>query len=191
MSPRLRHILPQVILIAAVLSISLGLILYSPQQIVQDIGVKNAYVIIGILSFFGGLSTFTGIPYHWVLGALAIGGANPWILGLVAGLCVGLGDTVSYLVGYEGREIIPGKIRGWLERLFAYGARYPRLLPLFIFLYGALIPTSNDFIVVSSGLAKYPYWRVMLPLVCGNIVFNTWLALAAMHGYEYFINFRS
>lgn len=181
---------PQVFLIVFILLISISFFVYSPQQIVADIGVKNAYVVIAILSFLGGLSTFTGIPYHWVLGALAIGGANPFLLGLTAGLSVALGDTVSYFVGYEGSEIIPEKIRGWLVKLFEYGSRHPKLLPLVIFAYGSLMPTSNDFIVVSSGLVKYPYWKVMLPLTLGNITFNTWLAFAAVHGYEFFINYQ-
>jgi hypothetical protein len=46
------------------------------------------------------------------------------------------------------------------------------------------LSSSNDVIVIPAGLVKYPFWKVMLPLALGNLVFNTWLALVAVGGYD-------
>ncbi len=151
----------------------------SPDSIIAYLGVENAYVVIFILAVIGGLSTFSGVPYHLVLVTLATGGASPVWLGLCAAVGVMLGDATSYFIGYSGREIIPVKIQKWLNSFYAYGARYPRLMPLAFFVYGSVSPFSNDFIVISAGLAKYPFWKVMLPLALGNVVFNIGLAYFA------------
>src|SRR3989338_1113064 len=49
--------------------------------------------------------------------------------------------------------------------------------------YGALIPFSNDFVGVTMGLARYPFWRVMVPLTLGTAVFNATLAFGAVYAY--------
>ena len=49
----------------------------------------------------------------------------------------------------------------------------------FLLIYGSVMPLPNDVIVVPLGAAGVPYWRVMLPLAAGNIIFNTATALLA------------
>ena len=49
-----------------------------------------------------------------------------------------------------------------------------------------MIPIPNDVITVSMGLAHYPYWKVMLPLGLGNIIFNISLALVGFYGWQIF-----
>ena len=157
----------------------------SPYKTISYIGVENGYLIIFILAIMGGLSTFSGVPYHLVLITLASGGLNPLLLGTVTGIGVMLGDTTSYYIGYEGREIIPEKIRKYLNKMFSFGSRYPRTLPVFFLLYGSFIPLSNDFIVISAGLAKYPFMKVMVPLAIGNLIFN--ISLAYLGNYTYLL----
>lgn len=158
----------------------------SPEALVSFVGVENSYVLMFVLAFIGGLSAFSGVPFHWILAALAAGGLNPWLLGFATAFGVMLGDSTSYFIGFKGREIIPVKIQNFLEKIFNYGYRHPRILPWIFFLYGSLSPFSNDFIVISSGLAKYPFWKVMIPLGLGNIVFNVGVALLAAYGYAVF-----
>src|SRR3989344_5353734 len=63
-----------------------GLSLYffvfsTPEKIVDVVGVTNGYVFISILAFLGGLTTFSGVPYHLILITLSLGGLNPFLLG--------------------------------------------------------------------------------------------------------------
>jgi membrane protein YqaA with SNARE-associated domain len=155
----------------------------TPEKLVSLIGVQNSYAFLFLLAFLGGLTTFTGAPYHPTLVVLVLGGLNPLLGGVTAAVGVMLGDSTSYLVGYHGGAILPGGLQKILKRLLNYFMRYPRALPFFFFAYGAFIPFSNDFIVVTMGLARYPFWRVFIPLGLGNLVFNIGLAYLAVHAY--------
>ena len=48
------------------------------------------------------------------------------------------------------------------------------------------MPLPYDVIVVPLGAAGVAYWRVLLPLGAGNIVFNTVTALLAAYGIRLF-----
>jgi membrane protein DedA with SNARE-associated domain len=167
--------------------ITLSLFFYftSPDTLVSLIGADNAYVMIFFLALIGGLTTFAGVPYHLVLITLAVGGLNPFWLGIITSAGVILGDSTSYYVGARGADILPGRMHDFLLKLISYFMRYPRLLPWFFLFYASFIPLSNDFIVVSMGLAKYPFWKVMIPLAIGNVVFNVLLAYLSVHAYGF------
>ena len=162
-------------------SISVYFYFYSsPEQLVEWVGAENSYFLIFVLALFGGLTTFSGVPYHLVLITLAIGGLNPLLLGLSTAVGVILGDSTSYYVGYSGGEVMPGRVQKIVNRIYIYTAGYPKLLQVFFFLFGSLTPISNDFIVISAGIAKYPFWKVIIPLGLGNLVFNISLAYFAV-----------
>ena len=171
-------------------SVSLYFFLYSsPEQLITLVGVENAYLLIFVIAFMGGVTTFSGIPYHLLLITLAISGLNPLFLGIAAACGVMVGDSTSYFLGYSSESIAPGKIKNFFKRLYAYTEHHPKLLALFCFLFGALTPFSNDFITISAGIAKYPFWKVMIPLGLGNLVFNISIAYLATHMYGFLQNF--
>lgn len=174
-----------IVLIPIALLIGFSFLFYylTPESIIGFIGVENAYVLIFILAFIGGLTTFSGVPYHLVLIALAAGGLNPFLLGVSSGIGVILGDSTSYYIGHEGRALVTGRLLAVLNRLSRVQEKYPRTLPWIFFLFSAFLPISNDVIAIPAGLLGYSFWRVMIPLALGNIVFNTGVALLAVHGY--------
>ncbi len=174
-------------LIPIILLVSFSLFFYyiSPEGVIGMIGVENAYILMFILSLLGGLSTFSGVPYHVVLIALAVGGVNPFILGIVTAVGVMIGDSTSYYIGYQGRTLMSQRIQKVLEKLSYIKEKYPRLLPVIFLLYGSLLPFSNDVIVIPMGFLRYPFWRVIIPLGVGNIIFNIGLAVIAAYAYSY------
>lgn len=176
--------LPRVVFIVFFIFFSAVFYFWSPETLISHIGVQNSYLIIFFLALIGGLTTFSGVPYHLVLISLASGGTNPFLLGLITSIGVMIGDSTSYFLGFEGRDIIPKKIQKFLEKIFKFGSRYPKFMPVFFFLYASLTPFSNDFIVISAGLAKYPFWKVMIPLALGNMIFNIGLAYLANDAYS-------
>jgi len=175
------HIVPIILL----LSFSALFYYLTPEGIISIIGVENAYILMFILALVGGLSTFSGVPYHIVLVALAVGGVNPFLLGLVTACGVMLGDSTSYYIGYEGRALMSARVHSVLERLAYIKEKYPRLLPVIFFFYGALLPFSNDVMVIPMGFLRYPFWRIIGPLGLGNIIFNIGLALIAVYAYGF------
>ncbi|MDD3487418.1 MAG: hypothetical protein PHF35_03520 [Candidatus Moranbacteria bacterium] len=175
---------PRIIFISLFFGLSFYLYFFSStEKMVSSIGVENAYLLMFVLAFIGGMSTFTAIPYHLVLITLATGGLNSFLLGASTAVGVMCGDTTSYFLGYQGSAIIPQSFQRILNAIRRFGLKYPRILPIFFFLYGALSPFSNDFIVVSMGLSRYPYWKVMIPLGLGNLVFNITLAYFSLQAY--------
>ena len=172
----------------AILALFIGATIFfyssSPEEIIRFIGIENAYALMFVLALIGGLTTFSGIPYHVVLIMLASGGLDPLFLGISTAVGVMIGDTTSYYLGYSERGIVPQRVQRILQRFFNFCLAHQKILPIAFFLYGALSPLSNDFIAVSMGLARYPFWRVIVPLGLGNLVFNISLAYLAVHAYD-------
>lgn len=161
---------------------------FPPDAIVERLGVTNGFVIAFIASFLGGLSTFTSVPYTFVVVTLGAGGLHPLALGLVSAFGLFLGDSTSYLLGYYGHHVVPNGLQEELQKVHEWLMNRKRawVIPIYIFLYGAFFPLSNDFVVISFGLARYPFWRVMIPLALGSIIFNMILAYLGKYGVEYF-----
>ena len=180
---KLSRYAPGALLIAFFLFWSFLFLASSPDQIIAYVGVENAYLLIFVLALIGGLTTFSGVPYHLVLVTLAVGGLNPLLLGVVTACGVMLGDSTSYFIGYQGALLIPKRMHAMAERFFSVKERYPRLLPVLFFIYGSSVPFSNDIITIPMGFLRYPFWRVMLPLGLGNLVFNVTLAFLAIYAY--------
>lgn len=162
---------------------------FSPDYIVNWIGEENSYLLIFVLALIGGLSTFSGVPYHVFLVGLALGGLNPYILGLVTATGVMLGDTTSYFLGYYGRVLITPGIESSLEKILHLEEKHPALLPIIFLIYGSALPFSNDIVTIPSGLIRYPFFKVMIPLAIGNLIFNTLLALYSIQAYSLIENF--
>ncbi|MBI2035738.1 MAG: hypothetical protein HYT12_03600 [Candidatus Liptonbacteria bacterium] len=160
----------------------------TPERIIEMVGVNNAYMLIFVLAFLGGLTTFSGLPYHLLLITLATGGLKPSLLGISAAAGVMLGDSTSYYVGYHGGAIAPQGIQKFFKQAYFFSSRHQIMLPLFCLAYGSLVPFSNDFITISAGIARYPFWRVMIPLGIGNLIFNISLAYFSPNAYNFLFN---
>jgi membrane protein YqaA with SNARE-associated domain len=151
----------------------------TPERIIDYIGIKNAYFLMLVSAFVGGLTTFIALPYHSILIILVGGKIDPLMVGLSAATGIILGDFVSYSVGYIGSDFMSGKVLKFSNTVRNLIEKHPRAFPIFCFAYGSLSPFSNDFITITSGLVKYPIVKMIVPLGLGNIIFNVTLALTA------------
>ncbi len=175
-----------ILVLLMVLSWSVALYFVPPEAIVARLGTHTlpAVFMAGVL---GGTSILFPFPYYLVVATTAAGGVSPVMVGLAAGLGVMLGETTSYLVGHAGRAVLPTRataifelLRRWVSD--SHGVRFYA----FLFGYGCMMPLPNDVILVPLGAAGVPYWRVIVPLGAGNIVFNTATALLAARGIPLF-----
>lgn len=171
-------------LVPVIFLVAFAFVIYTyvtPEALIRWLGVENSYVLLFTLAFIGGLTTFSGVPYHLFVITMAVGGLHPLLLGLTAAFGVMAGDSTSYYVGYKGGAYLPAHFQYNFERLRKLIVKYPKLFPVFCFLYGAMVPLSNDFITITSGLMKYPYWKMIIPLGLGNIAFNISVAYMALY----------
>jgi membrane protein YqaA with SNARE-associated domain len=171
---------------ALVLLLSFGVLFATipTDSIVGYVGVERAPLLMFVLGIIGGLSTFTGIPYHLVLMGLAAGGATPWLIGVATATGVMFGDSVTYLLSHKAKSVVSGRIATWLADVSAVLARYPKLIFPSLILYGSISPFSNDFIVASLTLMGYSYRRIIIPLTIGNMFYNITLAYLGYYYYD-------
>jgi membrane protein YqaA with SNARE-associated domain len=149
---------------------------------VELVGIKNAYLLMFFVALLGGLTTFNTVPYYSLLFLLASAGLDPLYLGLASAFGVMRGDTFSYFLGRQGAAIIPIKFQNFFNKLKTLAENNEKLFMLACFVYGSVSPLSNDFISLSAGMARIKYWKVMLPLGLGNIVFNVSFAYLCIYG---------
>jgi membrane protein YqaA with SNARE-associated domain len=178
--------LTYILVLLMVLSWSVALYFVNPEAIVARVGAHTlpAVFVAGVI---GGTSILFPFPYYLVVATAAAGGAHPVLVGLCAGLGVMLGETTSYLVGHAGRAVLPASATEVFHLLHRWVAdTHSAKFYGFLFVYGCVMPLPNDVILVPLGAAGVPYWRVILPLAAGNIVFNTATAFMAAYGIRLF-----
>ena len=149
----------------------------SPAEIVEKIGIKNAYIVIFILAVVCGFSSITGTTFYVAVAALAKGGANPLILGIIGGIGLCISDSLFYFVLGKGNKIIDkhwGKIskfiKKWIRKMPNWVV-YP-----FVYLYSAFAPIPNDIMLITLSVADTPFKKIALFLFAGDITSTIILA---------------
>lgn len=159
-----------------------------PEEIIEAIGVKNGYLIISFFALFGGFSAFTSVSFYATVIAFTIGGLNPFLLALVALPCLFIGDVVYYYFGKSMHAVFPPKIQKFIERVtkFLYKPRVYKFSPIFIFLYVGISPLPPDLLITTLSIAKYPFRKMIIPLLLGEATFVLLVSLMAQQGIRIF-----
>ena len=139
-------------------------------------GYSGAFAV----SFLGNATILVPFPYvvvPFVLGADM--GHNPWFVGLVSGVGAAMGEMTGYFAGYYGRRFLKeeDKINGFRE----YVQRRPSITPFMIWFLAAT-PIPDDLLIIPLGVARYSWWKVIIPLLIGKIIFLTAIAWAGRLG---------
>ena len=174
--------------ISVYLMISIALVSFPVDSLIDTLGSNNAFLLMFFLGILGGFTTFTGIPYHFVLMSLAAGGLNPIGLGLCTAIGVMLGDSTMYFIGTKVKDTLSPRMQATIERLSNYLSQHPKLVAPALVGYGTFSPFSNDFIVASLSMMGYSFRRTIIPLTLGNILYNIALAYLGLYAYERIID---
>ena len=144
-----------VILILA--GVGAALYLIPPAELVQAIGVENTYLVTFLITLFAGVSSFTGTAAYATVAALAEGGGNPVILGLLGGLGLFLSDSIFYFIIWKGIESVRDT-GGFFRKLERVISKVPAWLGLVIvYLYTGFTPLPNDLLLLALLLGGYRY----------------------------------
>lgn len=174
------------IVIFVTISILIGNI--PTESLVAFVGDENIFILMFVLGLVGGLTTFSGIPYHLILMSLASAGASPILLGIVTASGVMIGDSVTYGLGKRAGKILGPRVKNILNHLKSALETHPQILTPALILYGTISPFSNDFVVASLSFMGYTYKKVIIPLTIGNVFYNTALAYLGYYYYDTIIS---
>lgn len=144
------------------------------EAVVEKIGVRNGYLVTFIVAVLGGISVITVTPYYTTLITFALGGLNPFLLGLIAGIGATIGDSVFYYLGMQGHQLLAPKYHEKMHRFSGWLLRGPRwLIPVVTYIYTGLTPLPQDVLMVALALANIHYKRVIPFVLLGNITLAT------------------
>lgn len=167
-----------------------GVTLYfiSPEKIVAQLGVSNSLLVAFLVSLLGGVSTLTSASFFAVIGALAVGGVDPVYLAAAAAPGLFIGDIAFYYFGLRLRDVLEENYQRqmtWLSS--AINNRHHGLVTMVIFLYTGFSPFPGDILMVALASARYPFKKVIFPLLAGNFALAWVIAYAAITGTKLFL----
>ena len=142
-----------------------------------------------IVSLIGNATILFPFPYigvPFVLGGLtdevtSMFVFDPWLIGVVAGFGALIGEMTGYLIGYGGGKLIDQEQTNGFKH---YIENHPRATPLVLWFIAAT-PIPDDVLIIPLGAARYPWWRVAIPLFIGKTMFLMAIAWAGRFGLDF------
>lgn len=160
-----KHAKALAVIIITLIAINALFFWISPKELVDKIGVDNSYLIVFLIATFGGLSSFTSAALYSAIASFAAGGAVPWLIGLIGGIGIAIGDTFIFLLIRYGYKSIQDdsheKLEHYKERLhnLPKGTQY-----VVLYLILGVTPVPNDIIMAFLVFAEYRL-RAILPIL--------------------------
>lgn len=146
-----------------------------PERLIEVIGEHNSYILIFLLATFIGASIVTTASFYTAAVTFILGGLDLYLVAILSGIGLLLGDTLFYYLARTGKKIMPPKFQAMFAKITNWLKTKPDwVIWIFIFIYAGLTPLPGDILSVGLGLMEYPYKKLYLPLLAGNI-FLVWL----------------
>jgi membrane protein YqaA with SNARE-associated domain len=142
---------------------TVALILLVPGDFIQHLG-SYGYVGLFVLTLLANATIVIPSP---ALAAAFLGGTalNPWLVGIVAGVAAGLGETTGYLAGLSGSNLATTsrwypRVKTWVER---WGV-------LTIFSLAAFPSPMIDLAGIAAGVLRIRFVSYLLACIAGKTV---------------------
>lgn len=150
-------------------------------NIVRDLVEGYGYFGIFLLSILSGFNVFLPVPPAAFIPVFVTVGLDPLISIGIISVGMILGDSFGYFLGSMGRSVdvkVLGKIRVLYEK---FSKRHHALRDVLIFTYISVAPAPNELLVVPLGILGYPYRKLIVFFVFGNIIYNTLIYTGFSH----------
>ncbi len=129
------------------------------------VGVENSYLVTFLVASFGGFSAVTSPILYTLIATFAAGGSTPWVLGVIGGIGIAIGDALIFILGRVGYRSTQKMHKHEADRYLHWQEKIPTWLQ-FVILYLILgfTPIPNDIIMVLLVLLGYRL-RSLIPLL--------------------------
>ena len=129
-----------------------------------------------LAAIISGFNLVVPVPVVTLFPTLVESGMVPIIALLVIVVGMTTGDLIGALLGRLGRQGTrrpQGKVAQWFETTMK---ERPNRALIGIAIYAAFVPAPNEIVVIPSAYFGMGIFRMILALLCGNLVFNSLVA---------------
>jgi uncharacterized membrane protein YdjX (TVP38/TMEM64 family) len=175
------------IILAFILVWTVFLLIYTPQKLVEVMGVTNGYIVLFLSTFFGGIATLTFASVYPQFIALTIGGLNPILAGIIGGIGLTFANSLFFLFGARGRHVAKesSAFRRFSRAFVKWINKQPEwAVPIFVFVYVGFTPFPNNLLTASGGFFDYSFRKIAVPLLLGNMALLTIFAYLGSIGIQ-------
>lgn len=165
-----------ILIVFGIIAIWLNSIHVDPEMF-KGIAARYGYLGVFAGAMFSGFNILVPIPIIAFFPFFVESGLQAHILVAIIALGMSIGDTVGFIIGKSGRAVVTmkdGKITRALKRA---QDKHSLIVAAVYFLYAAFAPVPNELVVLPGAYMGLRFWQVILPVLLGNIVFNSLIAL--------------
>jgi len=147
-------------------------------------GLINKFGYVGVLlvAVISGFNLVIPIPAISFFPIFLASELNAPLIIIVIAAGMTLADFIGYLLGRAGRHIVPSSLERKVANNFEKLQRKFNLSPaLALFLFASFAPFPNEVIVIPMAFLGYKPIYILVPILLGNIIFNTIYALGAIN----------
>jgi len=161
---------------------------YPPDNVVATIGVENSYLAVFLIAALGGLSSLTSGVFYAAVATFSSGGAIPWLLGIVGGIGIALGDSLIFGLFYYGAKDVDVSDQ-WQQRIDKTRSaieHYPSWATyILLFLILGVSPVPNDIVMLALVALGFSYIKIAPILFLAGISITTITAYLGQSFFSY------
>ena len=170
--------------VALLFALAISVLIFLYRDRVAELA-SYGYLGLFVVSVVGNATVL--LPMPSLVATFITGGVlNPWLVGIVSGAGMAVGELSGYLAGYGGGAIIEAEDRGRYQRLESWMRRYGALT---IFVLSVIPNPLFDLAGIAAGALHYPVWRFLLFCFLGKTVKGLVLAFAGAQSVEWIDRF--
>lgn len=147
----------------------------------QEIVLAFGYLGVFIIGFIGTVSIVLPTPAFL---AIFVAGSvlNPWLVGIVSGLGMAIGELTGYGFGIVGKKVIEKKHKKWLKKAKGWFEGHGAFWVIILF---SATPLPDDVVGFLSGMIKYDIKKFFVATFIGKTAMNIALAWAGFYGVQW------
>jgi membrane protein YqaA with SNARE-associated domain len=175
---------PVIFIVLFIISWSVLLYYYSPEDIVNFVGIENVYAFIFLIALVGGVSTFTSTTFYTALITISLGGVNTITVALLASIGLTIGDLLFYYLGSQSKKCIKERYESKINRFVSYMERTGDTIVMFLIFLYSLAPLPSDILAIALAIVEFPFKKMIVPLLVGNFILIVALVELSKLGYS-------
>ena len=150
----------------------------------EQVILTSGYLGVFVVSVVSTATIFLPVPgFLFILAASPF--LNPYLLALVSGAGMAIGELTGYVIGKGSAKAIKRKQVKWVkkgEEWFKKGRGF-----FFIAIFAAT-PLPDDVTGIVGGMFDYDWKKFLLAAFIGKTIMNLALALAGFYGFNLFLS---